>query len=479
MGLRELSRGPTAQYVQFSALTGATFVTVGEFVVARFRLFLQRRFASDRGLSLIEVMVALMVFGIIAVGVAFSLANILTIAQDSRARSVAHNLAAEMIDTTRAEDNIFSIGETTKKTTVGGTTYSVKRSAGWVRSSSDAAGCTSVAGELESKWVNVAVTWDGMRKQTTPVQSETLIAPNKRLNDPSLGTIQVSVSRGGGGAASGLGVSVTGVSGGAAAPLEPPRPTDAQGCSYVVRLKPGEYKVSVGSAADIDATQKPGPATKTVVVTAGTTTGANFQIDRPLTIAAEYASNATGPVLLPTNINATYISTYSSPIRDGSRASLHPFNGGYRVVAGAYSEPQNTTDAGCLSPDPGSWVKPAPSDGAIGQATVSVGGVGGATVTAPVAMGLFTVAAGGKHVTAVRQSGNPDSDDPGCAVTGPNYAFPPVGGETLALPFGTWKLFLSDTPGGTSTPVPADAITLVSRGEVSGDLLLDPREVQP
>ena len=68
---------------------------------------------NDAGLTLIEVVVALMLLGIVAVGVGYSLASILKLTQDARSREVAIGLAAEVIDDSRSIENVFDVGVTT------------------------------------------------------------------------------------------------------------------------------------------------------------------------------------------------------------------------------------------------------------------------------------------------------------------------------------------------------------------------------
>ncbi|MCH3110243.1 prepilin-type N-terminal cleavage/methylation domain-containing protein, partial [Listeria monocytogenes] len=50
---------------------------------------------SESGVSMIEVIVAMMIFAIISVGVSYSLLSAFTITNDSRSRAVATNLAAQ------------------------------------------------------------------------------------------------------------------------------------------------------------------------------------------------------------------------------------------------------------------------------------------------------------------------------------------------------------------------------------------------
>src|SRR3954451_20043030 len=76
------------------------------------RSVLRRLPAEDSGVSLIEVLVAMMIFAIISVGVAYSLLSAFTLTGDSRSRAVATNLAAQEVDLDRSTADFFALQST-------------------------------------------------------------------------------------------------------------------------------------------------------------------------------------------------------------------------------------------------------------------------------------------------------------------------------------------------------------------------------
>ena len=173
----------------------------------RNRLFVRN--ADDAGLTLVEVLVAMFIFAIVSIGIAYTIINSLVIARETRSREIAANLASQEIDLDRSIANVFGVGDTTWSNVVNNTTFHVTRSTDWVSTSNSTVACGAGGGTLQYKRVNVSVTWDGMRPATSPVQADTLIAPNNRINDPALGTIIVSVVGASGAGTPGVTVTVT------------------------------------------------------------------------------------------------------------------------------------------------------------------------------------------------------------------------------------------------------------------------------
>lgn len=443
---------------------------------------------SDRGLTLIEVVIALMVFSVVAVGVAYSLTSILTITKDGRSRAVAANLAAQEIDSSRSVENIFNVlDKVDVPYVIDGTTYYLTRRTGWVTSTNTDAQCgaagTTSGGSLEFKRVNVTVTWEGMRPGTTKVRSDTLLSPNSRINDPALGTILVSVLTAAGTGSAGITVTAkpTVMTGNTAQPItDAPLPTDAQGCSYVLKVVPGTYDVKISKTGYADVDQNLSSVTKTVVVAPGLSASAGFQFDLAGQFTANYAANYVGTKLIPTNIDLTYTNTYGDYRTVGNPAKLHPFTSGYQAIAGYLQAPQDGS-LGCLSPDPASWNTPD-VDGAIGQRSAPVTAAPGESVTVDVPMGIVTVTgAGGKYLTAVSQPAAAGTGDPGCEKT-MTYTFNQLSGSssTIALPFGSWMLYTGSSLGSKSSTVSGSAVTVVTRGVVTSNVVtLDPRVVLP
>lgn len=447
---------------------------------------------DDRGLTLIEVIVALMVFGIVAMGVAYSLASILALTRDSRSIAAATNLAAQVVDTSRSSEDVFKVLDDDYTVTVDKIDYYVSVRTGWVTSSNSSAQCgasgTSTGnGSLDFKRVNVSVKWKGMRSNAKPVRSDTLISPNSRINDPNLGTILVTVLTATGTGSAGIKVSATKNSAAgntAVTPAVPPLDTDNQGCSYVLKVTPGKYDVKIEKPGYVDVDQIVGSVTRLVEVKAGQASSVGFQFDAPGLINPQYAPGIAG-VILPTALPTTYVSTYGLVLKDKGQVGLHPFPSGYQVFAGSFVGPTTAKPEGCKSPDPAAWSTPR-ADGALGVREPGVIPVGGAATAtpAPVPMGLVSVSnMNNQFITAVSATPTAGSGDPGCSIPY-TLNFPKLtngSATTLALPFGTWKL----TSGNSQTASTSTALsaTILSPSGVplgtpaSSTVTLDPRKV--
>lgn len=444
---------------------------------------------TEAGVTLIEVLIAMMVFGFIAVSVAFGLTTALTMGSDTRSRAVATNLAAQEIDTVRAAGDVFGLVNVIDQTTVvNGTTFHLNRTATWETSGSAYAGCGSGGGQLKYKRLNVRVDWDGRRSTTPIVTSATLISPGSRINNPALGSILVSALTGSGAGSAGITVTATPSSpaNGAVSITVAPLPTDAQGCSYILRVTPGNYDVVLSRTNYLDEKQTV-VSTKSVGVAAGAAASVAFQYDLAGRFAVTYAGNHPGVTRIPNNMHTTFRSTYgvyTSPATTNSltrTVPLHPFAAGYQAFAGQYNSP-GTSVVGCLSVDPAAWTTVA-ADGAIGRDPSPVAALPGVTVPTPVPMGVLNVSGiNGKYLTAVSQSTAPGTGDPGCADT-TTYSFGLVTAASsvqIALPYGSWRFTTSPSATGAATAVPASALSVLTRGVAAGGMVtLDPRRTTP
>jgi type II secretory pathway pseudopilin PulG len=471
----------------------------------RIRLGLGAR--REAGLTIIEIMVAMMVFAIIAVGVAYALTTTLKLTRDARSREVAAHLAAQAIDLSRSIDDVFGIVNDTKSFTVDGVDFSVARSSGWVTAAGGDNACGTAGSPLQYKHVNVKVTWAGMNETTPPVQADTLIAPNGRINDPSMGTILVSVTGATGEGMPGMIVSAApaAVNPNGAQPVDPaPLPTDADGCSYVLKVAPGNYDITIaGPSGSYVSEDQAATVTTTVGVAAGDSTSADAQFDLASTINATFASNSAIPdIQFPSNLDASYLSengaytqAVSVPPSKVVSTPVHPFAGGYTVLAGAYVAPVGTANS-CLSPDPAAWSTPNAA-GVVGRRQAAVASVPGGSAAVNVPMGVVTVHKLKKkdYITAVSAEADEVIGDPGCAVP-MTYTFPlevsaddaPV---TIALPYGTWNLYTGTLKGQKDTQVKHADIDLppgtpVNSGKGKSKLdtnkesfTLDPRLIAP
>lgn len=448
-------------------------------MIARLR---QRLRHDDSGMTIVEVIIAMVIFALVSTGFIYTMLSILSVTRDSRAREVAANLAAEEIDLARDAKDLFALVDDDWSLQVGSDQFHVARRTSWVTNPNEEFSCGGAGvsggsgGNLRYKRVNVTVTWDGMRPSTEAVRSDTVINPAERVNDPTLGTIIVSVLNGGGKGSPGVTVSTTPAASVAI------NKTDSQGCTYVLKVKPDTYTIAISRTGYVDSKQQAGP-TQSVKVVAGQTTTVGFQYDQAAAFVAKLASNAPAgaTVRVPTNLETTFVNTYGKFVRSPSSGAsslsqtfpLHPFASGYSAFAGV-----------CAAADPAEW--PTETVGAqtyAGERTPAVAAAGGASVDLPVPMAVVTVNGGGAGwLRAVSVPPAPGSPVPGCEAP-QTLTFGNVlgaGPTTIALPYGTWQLQRSGTQNGTYSPVAGASITPVlpadGRTTVSGTTLtLDPR----
>lgn len=394
---------------------------------------LRSRRDADGGFSLIEVLVAFLIFAFIAASMAVTLVTISRATREAHVKQVASNLAASKVDELLEVRDTVSLDQIpTTSTTIEGTTYTVATSVGWVTSTGATEACGTGGGNLLFKRANVSVTWTTMGS-ASPVVMSTILAPSSRIVDPSTGTILVKVYGVDGTARSGVTVTAVGVASGGSTPVISTTipATDSQGCSLVLSAPPGTYNVSVSRAGYVDINQS---ATSTVqrTVTAGASVNALFEYDQAATVTLALAPNVSGAAPLVSSTmgmgyfsgsNSYPLSVASSPV------SLYPYSAGYTAVAGS--------PATCAAHDPANW--PETTTLAAGQRGPIFSTTPGGASTANVPLGVVTVTpAQSGRLEAVQQN----SGTPGCA-TPPTYAFGNVTAGVpvrIALPYGRYAL---------------------------------------
>lgn len=432
--------------------------------------------SDEGGFTLVEVVVAMLIFAMISTGFLYVLTSGLSMSRDTRARVVAANLASQQIDLERARASVFEVKNSTRTVMLNGDTFHVKVKAAWSFNSGASATCQAgtAAGSISYREISVEVTWDNMGS-SAPVFSDSAMTPRTKINDPALGTVLVGVID-----AAGAGVedaTVTLDPAGAAAVK-----TDSEGCAYLLKVPPGSYKVTVSKAGFVSELHVSTPSLP-VEVSAGGSSQLSFAYDKATRFTTSYGTAGT----LPTNLTTSLISSYGTAQNTATSAAnprsidAYPISSGYSILAGTYAETPESPDTSCLAPDPGAW----PADGErVGTRPAPVAGLPGATVAATVPMGTVKLSSpngSGAYVTAVYVGGGPG--DPGCAaaITTPalqTYRFGsvlPAGTATLALPFGTWDLYRGSSAGARTTRI-TSGISVDSGGSVTdGHVLLDPR----
>nr|WP_254700968.1 type II secretion system protein [Curtobacterium pusillum] len=445
----------------------------------------------DEGFSIVEVLVAMTVFAMIAAGVATGIVSSLYLAHGSRSREVAIGLAQDAIDAARTDANLFAVTDQTTPTKRDGVVYTVKQVARWVPSAGSANACgAGGGGPLAYKRVSMTVTWTaGTGGSEQSVSMNSLVAPTTSVTAANLGTVIVSVSTASGAGNQGVSVSIAPNASnpsGATAITSTIANTDANGCTYALNVKPGRYDVKLSKSSSIDdgtsagslGSQTTTPST-TVTVTANQTAAANFNYDTVMALSPQWSDpNAsttafTSPTTVPVTLR--HKAADYGPYVVGTTAKVFPFTDGYQVIAG--------TPSTCLSNDPEAWTTANGTAVAPRNNPQTIGATN--AVKAPVQ--IITVKLAGtadNALTATTTTPVSNSGDPGCATT-TTYTFTglPTGGTaTIGLPYGTYTLrsgtvtkivnglvtiaFASGTPSVTSS-------TGVSTS--SNKVMLDPR----
>lgn len=442
---------------------------------------------DESGMTLVEVLVSMFIFALVSTGIVYTMLSILQVSRDARARQVAANLAAEEIDLARDTQNLFALLDATRDVPLNDDVFHIQRATQWVSDPNLDFSCgAGGSGSLRYKRVNVTVTWDNMRPGTQPVRSDTVIDPNVRINDPTRGTILVSVLNANGSGVGGVSVSAS------PSPGSTPADTDAQGCSYILKATPTNYTVSVSEPGYRDGNQN-ATASASVGVAAGGSASVGFLYDRAATFTGQIAAGYTPPpgvaLRLPLSMPVTFWNTYGRyPRSPDSGANtrnqgfvLHPYPSGYQAFAGS-----------CERAEPGFWAPETVPGGTLRAAPVdAVAAAPGGSATIPVPMGILTVAGGGGGGSYLRAEHVPtDASDPACTTTTLQFGnVLTASPTTIALPYGTWRLYRSSSATATGTTgtligsgaltTPTPAIPERTTIATDGTIRLDPRVVIP
>jgi len=380
---------------------------------------MDERPSADAGFTLLEVVVALVLFGIVASATAAVLVRGVAGSSDNRARAAAANIAAQTMDALR-QGGATGQGYTNLVTrplddvSVQGRTYSVFASVTPVRKASTASPC--VAGGLTDeiyKKVGVTVTWPAAGS-VQPVRSDTIVQNPGVAADLTKGAVGVVVA--GPAAQPQPRVPVT-LSSGAT------QVTDDSGCAYFSGLPAGNYTATASSPGYVDPNGGPA-ATQTVGVVAASATVVNLVYARAATPRITYRTAGPNGTFDPSYV---FYGTPGYTLNSGSLSFpgttstgvvtpvLYPADSGYETWLG-----------GCASEAPTSRLSFATLPGASPQVTVPAGG-------------LTLRNTGAASVSIVLQH-----TDPSC-TTSYTGTLPPGVTYRVTVPFGQWTV---TSPGG-------------------------------
>lgn len=395
----------------------------------------RRRPADDGGFTLVEAVVAMAVFAVVASVTLGLIVATGRVAGGNIRRTAAANLAMRQIEAVRSTSALsIPDGLQTSTRTVGGTLYTIKQNANYLASGATTSVCASSGSSLAYKLVSVTVTWPNMGA-IKPIRADTLKAVGvgtDGLDQTNLGTIALLVAGSTGTPQSG--VTVT---------LEPgtvTRVTGDDGCAVFAGQAVGSYTATASMAGYAGVGNTQTASVGSLGVTAATISRGTLMYDttRSVVVQLDSTAGAHVPDGMPLRLGDTYLPEATYPLCSGTPTAACT-SGTPGTVQGLFPEVYAIKVGACTEVTPSLAtvdLRPAAADGST--VTVPVG-----TVTVEVRNAIGTSLAG-RTVTATHDSG--------CTET---YTLPATaaGGSGLVLPYGTWTL---------STPIAAASVVMVT-----------------
>lgn len=382
----------------------------------------------DGGFTMAEVIVAFVLFMLLAGTAGVALTHTLQISHANSSRVVAANLAAREMEIVRGlnANDIADGTAATQTVVIDGQNYYLDRTATLDVAGGSGSACSGASGPAAFKRVTVRVSWDRM-DGVRPVQSDTLKALTVHGLTNGTGVVSVPVQDATGNGVPGVAVTLGGTT----------RTTAADGCAVFAGMPPGTAYTAVASATGyVGQGSEATAASGLITVTANEITKVPALLyDR----AAELSLNVTAPggYPVPTGLGVTLGNTM--------------FTGTYKTFS-----PCAGAAANCAWPDAGrlrvGWLFPSTAGYQAWVGTCSTARVPGAPTLAPGAGSLATGTPpqlGGVAVTvkagALYRSGyGVIATNAACPAEA--FALSGFSGTSdaaalkIALPAGTWKL---------------------------------------
>ena len=385
--------------------------------------------SNERGMTLIELMVATLVFAVISASTMIALGGALSLNRNDRNRSVGANLAAARMDELRSmEFEDITVGQVTEIKPVDSVNYEVITDTEWSTIDANKNSCDAPSsGQPRILRATVSVEWVNMAG-VKPVKSQTTLAPPIGTYDPATGHISVKVVDrwGVGSGGNPVTVSRTGFSETIA--------TTEEGCAFFAQLNAGTYSVSLNRAGYVDGQGVAIPS-RPMTVNVGFATPIVFLYDQAsvlnLTLAGEAGYGV--PAGIEKMISNTGLQPAGKALYAGGQ--LFPYPDGFQTWGGSCADADpigmNTTTGLPYYPsgerDPAVMVEPGlTTAGPIVLKSVDLKVVNGIGVPVP------NVALTARHVT----------NDLGCPA-GKTLTLPGVtdaqGDLKVAIPYGKWE----------------------------------------
>ena len=322
----------------------------------------RRAVRGERGSALVESLVGAVLLVVLGVGFFASLDTAGSGSAQNRHRSVAAGLAQSEMERLRALKQFDpSDLSSTRTQAVGGITYTIASTAGWIDDTTGDATCVPGASSADYLKVTTTVSWPTMGK-IKPVKTESLFAVR-----PGDGSIKVQVVNRSGTGVSGIPLALSG-------PHSSSGTTDAAGCLFFGYLPIGSYTATVNQSGYVDKTGAQSVSQTTSVADSATSSlvylydqasSLTTSFDSVIggsTVAVSWNGFTVGNSGLPSP-NTRLFTSGSAQTSIDSGTTLFPFSDGYAVYGGT-----------CSANDPSLYGQTAPivamTPGAASTATV-------------------------------------------------------------------------------------------------------------
>jgi type IV pilus assembly protein PilV len=424
-----------------------------------------RRRRAEDGVTLIELLVALLVLGVVMTGLVAVTISTLRVTVVNDTRTVASNLAQAELERVRALPfaELADVGRV-EETRDG---FEIVRDTSWVELDTDTDVCSEPGDSVATAMIRVDVS---IRSVTQPsgstphvVSASTTIARPPVAPATDVGALSVLVLDHQVPPV-GTGTVVVTVRGPAPSGAVRLQTTPASGCVLFTDLAPGDYEVELlrlGHVADGVAADRATP-TVNASVQAVTRTNVELLYAPAGTARASWVTRDAGPAVLPVERPVTFARSTSTVLRTEAGVEVSPlFPGPWTLWAGdcAASDPQGIDTLGDAYWPGGARSAPTvvPPGGLVeGQAAVArvrwaLGTVSG-SVAAPQPVSI---------TATVLPSSAADDPAEACGAGTATLTFPTAsratgeldnsGNVLLGLPYGDWRLTASNPNGLTAT----------------------------
>jgi type II secretory pathway pseudopilin PulG len=409
---------------------------------------------SERGMTLVEVLVACTVLMILSAGVVGMMLTAFKTTRNDRVRVAAANLAARELEIVRQSFNsgptaVTNIVDPLKATltnpdplsgvspapsVVDGVSYTIVRTVEVQVLGPGVSACDGGSTVAHPSYaVTATVTWPRMGA-TRPIVNETVLTPPKGVvQDSTYGYLALKVTDSRSAAVSGISAQASGPAGTVQAT------TDISGCAVMAISTPGTYTATLATPGYVDFSFATSPVLTPITVAVGALTVKPMTYDRAAELDATFTTTAGHSV----PVTPPYLTLYNTGIQPSKTKvmpstgtttqlkNLWPFVSGYTVWAGSCTDADPAASGGTRA------VPVVVSQGGIGTTQVQL------TPLDVLVLNNAGLPAANQTVTAVEQT------TPGCLTDktltlGITNA---LGKLATSVPMGKWMLKVGTTSG--------------------------------